>query len=171
MKKTKLENFGFTLLEVLIAFGYLAIVVATFLPLLSWLISRSRASAYDAAASLVLQEGMEVGYNVLTGEFDADWLRYPEGVYHPAVDMTVSPEVWTLLPDEQIGVEARYDRRIEITGVCRDQVTGERLTGECLINSPTRDNNSKVLKTTVEWREQGRDKSVSAELLVTNLGI
>jgi len=161
---------GFVLIEVLISFAILSILVATFLPILAWLISRTKASAYDAQASLVLQEAIEVSYNVMAGGWDGDWSKYPQGIYHPAVDMGVSPAIWTLLPGVETGIEAKFNRQIEIQPVCRNNGTGEKLNGNCPEDAGTRDNNSKIFLATVGWTENGRPKSISAELLVTNLG-
>ncbi len=161
---------GFTLLEVLIALVFLSIVIMTFLPILGWLISRSRASAYGTEASLVLQEGMEATYNILLADWDTNWTRYPEGIYHLAVNVTANPQTWALLPGSESGVETHFTRQIEILPVCREQGNGGRLPGNCPIGAATRDNNSKVIRTTVSWPEQGRTKSVESELLVTYLG-
>jgi type II secretory pathway pseudopilin PulG len=156
---------GFTLLESVIALAFLIIIVTTMLPILSWLISRTKASAYEAAASLVLQETMEVSYNVMSV-----WPEYPDGTFHPAINVAVSPETWILLSGEQDNVEAKFTRWVEVLPVCRDQVTGERVMTECNNTSENRDSDSKLLKGVVEWQEQGRDKSIAAELLVVNMG-
>lgn len=160
---------GFTLIEVLITLAMLSILIATFLPILGWLISRTKASAYDAQASLVLQEAIEVSYNIMVGGWDEDWSRYPEGIYHPALDVGNDPPVWVLLENRETGVEARFNRQIEILAVCRNQGNGEILTGVCPENAVTRDNNSKILRATVDWIENGRTKSITGELLVTNI--
>ena len=172
MIKLKLSNRqGFSLIEVLVALAMLSIIMATFFPLLGWLISRSRASIYDAQATLVLQEAMESAYNVMAGNWDDDWEDYPEGIYHPAADVTSTPEVWVLLPGPESGVEARFNRQIEITAVCRDQGNGERNNGACPPTAETRDNNSKMMVATVDWMEGGRVKSLSANLLVVKMKI
>lgn len=169
--KTLKNRVGFSLIEVLVALAILSILLATFIPLLSWLISRSRASAYDSQATLVLQEAMEVAYNVMAGNWDGDWSQYPEGIYHPAVDVSVSPAYWILLPGSEAGVEAKFNRQIEILAICRNQGNGDRLNGACPPSSGTRDDDSKLFVATVDWTEGGRIKSISAQLLVTKMGI
>jgi len=161
---------GFTLLEVVISLAVLSILVATFMPILGWLMTRSKATMYDTQAGLILQEGMEVSYNVMVGSWDEDWSVYPEGKYHPAIDVSASPEKWVLLSGAQTGVQAKFDRQIEIKPVCRNNGDGKLIPGNCPPTAGTRDNNSKLLTTTVNWLENGRPKSISAELLVVNLG-
>jgi len=161
---------GFTLIEVLVSLAILAILLTTFLPLLGWLISRTRATEYDAQASLVLQEAMEVSYNVMAGSWDRSWSVYPAGIYHPSLDVSMSPEKWILVSGNETGVEARFDRKIEILPVCRNQGNGDILPGVCNMHAGTVDDNSKMVVGTVEWKENGRPKSISAQLLVTYLG-
>jgi prepilin-type N-terminal cleavage/methylation domain-containing protein len=166
MKKVK----GFTLLEVILALVLLSMLATTFLPIMGWLISRSTRSQYDAQAGEVLQEGMEVAYNVLISGWDKDWSRWPMGVYHPAVDTSFEPNVWTLVPGSQSEVEARFAREIKISPVCREVNTGRRGGEPPCPESWQEDANSKLVKTTVKWQEEGRPKSLTAELLVTYLG-
>jgi prepilin-type N-terminal cleavage/methylation domain-containing protein len=161
---------GFTLLEVIIAIAMLTMLSASFLPITAWLTVRSRTYQYDSQASLVLQQSMETAYNVLISVWDGSWATFPAGVYHPAIDTGINPNQWTLVPGQEYGVETRFDRQIEIGPVCRNPTTGKLSESYPCTGSNVEDSNSKVIKTTVSWKEAGKDKNVTAQLLVTNLG-
>lgn len=159
---------AFTMIEVLVALGMVSVVVASVVPIVSWLVTRSRYVSYDVAASLLLQEGMEVSYNVLVSSWDADWSQYPAGVYHPLVNVAADPQVWVLLPGGQTDLQTRFNREVSIDPICRKNDTGERVVFPCPPGS-TVDNRTKVVTTTVKWQEVEKQRSISSELLVTQL--
>lgn len=152
---------GMTIVEVLIAIVVLSVTAATVFPAMGWLITRSRTLQYDVAAAAVMQEGMEAAYNVLL----SDWGAMEAGkTYSPGVLVAGGRSEWTVTEGESV-VETRFTRGITVSAVCRDGQTGERT--DC--DGGVEDVNSKLLKTTVKWEERGGDKSVQAELLVTQL--
>jgi len=159
---------GFTLMEVIVSFGIMTIVVASLLPIVSWLITRSKFLQYDAAASVLLQEGMEISYNMIVTDWTGFLATFPDGIYHPAVDAISVPEKWTLVTGSETNLETRFERSILISPVCRNDSTGEIVTGVCGSGS-TLDGNSRLVTTTVKWLEQQTDKTITASLLVTNL--
>lgn len=159
---------GFTLIEIIVSFGIMSVVVASLFPIVSWLITRSKFLQYDAAASVLLQEGMEISYNVIVADWNEFLATFPDGTYHPAVDAVSIPEKWTLVPGSETNLETRFERTISIAPVCRNDSSGELVTGSCGTGS-TLDGNSKMITTTVKWKEQQKDKTITASLLVTNL--
>lgn len=159
---------GFTLIEVLVSFGMMSIVVASLYPIVSWLITRSKFLQYDASASILLQEGAEVAYNVIVPDWQGFLDKFSDGEYHPAVDLSATPPEWTLVSNPETNVEARFERVITIASVCRNDSTGEIVNGTCGAGS-TVDKNSKMVTTSVKWQEQQKEKEISSSLLVTNL--
>jgi type II secretory pathway pseudopilin PulG len=155
---------GFTLFEVVLSFAVLMMVISTIFPTIGWMINRTKKLQNDTNAGLLMQEGMEAAYNV----FLTNW-GISEGVYHPAVSVVGMSEVWTLIPNEQTGVEAKFKRKIEVAHVCRSSSTGEHSLGVCGGDSVV-DANSKWLKTTISWEEAGEPHKVESELLIANIG-
>lgn len=158
----------FTLVEVLVAMGMLCIVITTLLPIVTWLVTRSTYARYDTQATLLLQEGMEISYNLAASDWMEFTVNYPDGIYHPAVNVTVTPNKWMLVTGEETGLEARFTRRINIEAICRDDITGEIVTGTCGTGSNL-DEKSKYIVTTVMWKEKQNDKEIKSELLVTDM--
>lgn len=146
----------------------IGIMMASFFPMLGWMLSRSKRLEYDIQASVLLQEGMEVAYNVFLDNWDKDFAAYPPGIYHPVVNMAAAPDAWDLIPGEQTSLETRFARKVEVVQVCRNLGNGEQLPGSCHAG-PNRDTWSKKVITTITWREDGANKAISAELLLTNL--
>jgi prepilin-type N-terminal cleavage/methylation domain-containing protein len=158
---------AFTLIEVLVAMAVMLIVVATILPTVSWLISRSAYLKYDAQAGVLLQEGMEVAYNLAAADWDNFTTSFPDGVYHPAVDVTTEPNMWTLVFGPESGLEARFERQVSVSPVCRDGATGGIVAGECGSGSVW-DSASKLLTVSIKWQENQSDKEINSTLLVTD---
>lgn len=159
---------GFTLIEVLVSFGMMSVIMASLYPIVSWLITRSKFLQYDASASILLQEGAEVAYNVIVPDWSSFTDNFSDGDYHPAIDASATPPKWTLVSNPETNLEARFERVINIASVCRDNSTGEIVAGTCGGTSAV-DKNSKIVTTTVKWTEQQKEKSISSTLLVTNL--
>lgn len=149
-----------SIIEVTVATVMLALLVASIFPIIGWLIQSTKSKQYDAQASVVLTAGVEVAYNV----FLADWDGFGAGTYHPA--QYVSGE-WTLENGEDV-VDARFNRKIEVKEVCRNNDTGEVVEGACGSGSSI-DINSRLVTTTVRWKEKGTDKEIQANLLLTDI--
>ncbi len=148
---------GSLFLESLLAISILAIIVVTTLPVLSFLLKRTQKAKYDAQASYLLQEGMEIAYNV----FLVSW-SYTPGIYHPET----YNNKWVLKTGSENGIQARFNRDIQVYQVCRDnQGNIESPPGTC---TGRVDQDSKLIVTTVNWQEDTGLKKVSAELLVIN---
>jgi type II secretory pathway pseudopilin PulG len=161
---------AFTLIEVVLAIAMLTTISATFLPIMSWLNLRSRMFQYDSQAGLVLQKSMEVAYNVMISNWDKTWSKYPEGIYHPGIEVSADKSAWVLIPGEETNVEAKFSRTIEITPVCRNPNNGDLAVGLPCMGINVIDNNSKMINSTVVWKEAGNEKTIKAKLLVTYLG-
>lgn len=159
---------GFTLVEVLATLSMFLLVMGSTVPVVSWLVVKSKYLQHDASASLLMQEGVEVAYNVLTSDWSASAIQYPEGIYHPAVDASSDPYKWTLLPGDQTNLEARFSRRVEIADVCRRNGSGELVEEACGSGS-VGDINSRKITSTVLWTENQQTKSLTSELLITKL--
>ncbi len=158
---------GFTLIEVLISLAILAIVSASVLPVVAWLINRTHKYQYDSKAAAVLLEGVEASYNVLLAKSEngESWDEFSSGQrYKPTFNATTKG--WDLTNGQSVE-ETRFTRWIEFSDVCREPGSGKR-DENCLAGSE-KDNKSKTIKAYVTWSESSGDKSIKAELLVTNL--
>lgn len=160
---------GFTIMEVMLTIALLGIMVSIFFPMLSFLIAKSNYLSYRSEAGLVLQEGIEVTYNTLLGNWDDDFIIYTEGnPYHPYVDLAVGK--WSLSTGAETGVEGRFDRSITLSKVCRDPSSGNwsESSGGC--TTPlVWDKNSKLIRTEVQWTENGVVNNQKLQLLVVKL--
>ena len=158
MKRTQ----GFFIFEILIAIVVLTMVTLSIATSINFLQLRSIRSKHGSQASILIQEATEIAYNALL----LDWVKYPDGVYHPAYDAT--QDVWILLKGKEDNLQTRYQRKIELSQVCRDTNTGENIglnseTGSC---SGKVDVNSRQIKTTILWQESGQVKTQDVSLLV-----
>lgn len=150
---------GSILIEALLAVVVLAMVVLSVVPMLSFLLRRTSQSRYASQAGLLMQEGMEVTYNVLI----SDWDAYPnDGIYHPGK----SSGKWTLFGNHEENLETLFTRSIEIKKACR-------VNGEVVPDEPScpgsRDPDSKMVTTTISWVENGEEKNVSSTLMMVNM--
>jgi hypothetical protein len=159
---------GFTVVEVMLSITIMTMVAVAVFPIVGFLVSRGRNFVNENRAGFLLQEGMEVTYNVFLGQWDESWLRYPEGIYHPAVEVDSGQNEWILLTGLQNGLETRFSRQIEIFKVCRDSASGEMVSFPCF-GANVWDKKSRLVKTTVYWQEGGKVESVSSDLLLTEL--
>ncbi len=156
---------GFFIVEVLIAVTvFVSLVLIIFLST-SFIFLKVDKSRYEADASLLVEEGLEVSYNVLL----TDW-SLAEGTYWPAI----SSGKWTLLPedDPEEGLEAMFSRTLEIFNVCRypqgNPHAGEimDILGNC---TGIVDEDSKLIKVSVSWVEDGKTRSLEGELLAVRI--
>lgn len=153
---------GFSVVEVIISIAVIAIISATLLPTIGWLVTKSHANKTNQQAGILLMEGIEVAYNVL----QSSWNTSP-GEYHPAVGVSVDGRaIWDLASGGEVGLEAKFNRTITVQDVCRDENTGVEMACG---GSGQLDVNSKRVVTEIDWLESGVGKRMEASLLVTNL--
>ena len=154
---------GFYILEALLAVVILSMVLLSLFSMVSFLQRRTVKSSHETEASLLLQEGMEIAHSALL----AGWKSYPDGVYSPAFE-DADEEKWVLIPDEETNLQALFTRRIILISVCRNPDTGERMdiSGSCGSN---KDDNSRIIKTTIIWDEKGKTNEIEGSLLVLKL--
>ena len=150
-----------TLLEVVISLGMLAVIMSVVFPVMGWLITKSKQLEYENQAGVVMATGMEVAYNVLL----SDWNGVaPGGTYQPGTAVGGEGLQWTLVNGTGLA-QARFTRWIEVSEVCRDAQTGERVG----CDAGDVDQNSKLLKSYVRWTEKQAEKTISSELLMVKL--
>jgi Tfp pilus assembly protein PilV len=166
MKKHR-NHTGFMLIEALISVAVFALMVTSIIPVLNFMFKQSTRSKYEQEASLLVQEGLEVSYNLFT----ADWEAYPAGeTYHPALFYTGPGSEdfqWTLETGSDAALMTRYNRSITIENVCRSSTTGQSVS-PCTYPDAI-DPNSRLVKTKVTWVEASKPKEVMASLLLVNL--
>jgi len=151
---------GFFLIEALLSIVIFTVLIISVFSMISFLQRRTVRSSYESEAVLVLQDGVEIARSVIL----KDWRGYSDGIYKPVFD--ADENSWVLLPGEEVGFKAKYNRKIELRRVCR-AVDGEILAN----NSPclgSVDNNVREILVNVSWLEKDEDKSISAKLLVLN---
>jgi hypothetical protein len=155
---------GYLIVEVLISIVIFAMVVLSLFSSISFVFIRTEKSKYDSEAMGLVQEGIEVSYNVLLN----DWTSYADGTYFPAINAT--KHQWLLLPGENEKIRAKYTRTVEVKSACREIGSGNILPVPVLGICPGEyDTKSKIIKSTVSWEESGEMKEASADLLIFNL--
>lgn len=155
------QSRGYLLLETLISIVMLGMIVVAVFPTVSFLVRRSKRSVYDTQASLLLQEGLEVAYNVFFTSSTWDAYLTDGRSYKP-----VHNGAWSLIEGTDVGLETRFDRTIVVNQVCRDAASkGEQV----ICPAGTVDPNSKNVVTTVIWEENGLPKSITASLLLLRI--
>ncbi|KKU63210.1 MAG: hypothetical protein UX87_C0019G0003 [Candidatus Amesbacteria bacterium GW2011_GWA1_47_16] len=158
---------GFSIIEAVLSIASVAIIGITFFPSISNLTSRSKRSIYESQASRLLGEEIEVVYNIFLSDWQGSVINYPEGQpYHPSIDSSGPNPVWTLEPGEQAGIETRFDRKVEVLGVCRDASNG---VIKACADGGIGDENSKLIKAEIKWKDSGNEKTSKTQLLITNL--
>lgn len=144
---------GFTLLEVIISITMLLILTVVIYPTIAWINVRNNRINYDNNASLLLQEGNEVAYNVLLG----NWSGIGSGTYMK----TEASGKWNLTSAvNETNIQGRYTRIIAISNICRNLSTGAQEA------CGTVDANSKKVTTTVSWTDKGAIKNISSDFVV-----
>lgn len=158
-----MKNFkGFLIIETLISIVILTMVLLSLFSMVSFLQRRTVKSGFETDASLLMQEGMEIAHTALL----ANWEKYDDGVYSPAFDAVQGN--WVLVEGEETNLQALFTRKIELTKVCRNPVTGEKLdiSGSC---TGILDENTRTVKTTISWSDKGQMEEIAASLLVLKL--
>lgn len=161
---------GFLLIEALVAVAVFGMVTISVIPIVTFMFNRSGRSRIEQDASLLLQEGMEVAYNVYSTNFNLDLAN---GDYKPTLEYVgPSPDdyQWTLSPGVDTELETRFERKVNVASVCRGEDGEIDQSANCSYPS-TVDPNSKMITTSVSWQENGVDKSLSAQLLVVNFAV
>lgn len=157
MKRIQQSSKGYLLLEILIATVIFGVLIASVVPTLGFLMKRVVRTNDDIAAQLILQEGIETAYNVIT----THWNAYPDGLYVASVDTTGPSPIWTLVEGSEDKLQAKYSRTISIEHVLRNETTGK-------IGAGIVDSNSRIIVSDVSWKTGGKMQKVSARLLVVN---
>lgn len=116
---------------------------------------RIKKSEFSEEAVAVMQESMEIAQNAIL----VDWNKLEDGTYHPSEDLT--SDSWVLVPGAEEGYKARYERSIGLETVCRNSEDGIK------VSCPTGvvDNNSRLIKGYVSWKEGGVEKKIESTLL------
>jgi len=157
---------GFVLIEALISIVILSMIAFSVFPIVSFLVKKSGVSKYEGRASLVLQEGIEVSYNVLI----SDWERYADGRYSIFVDETLTPVTWELVatnsPDENI--DTIFSRTINVRTICRNITTGVNVGLAPCAGDSHEDRSTRLIESVVTWNEAGINKDIEASLLIAN---
>ena len=154
---------GALLLEVLVSIVMLGMVAGVFFPATVNLVKKSYQLKHAVAAAAILQEGMEVAYNV----FLTQWSDWDEGVYHPAVIVGAGGRHWTLVSGEETALETRFTRRLEISEICRNPQTGE-IKVNCG-GGDMADEFSRMVKVTVSWDENEQTRRLTTAWVVAKL--
>ena len=151
---------GFVILEALLSIVVLSMVVLSVVPMLSYLLKRTARSRYEPQAALLLQEAIEISYNI----FISDWNAYPvDGTYHPGKSGSGK---WVLFTGTQNNLETIYTRSIEVKRACRDN-DGKLIEGP--VCTGTKDNDSRVITAKVTWDDAGEIKDLTAKILLVDL--
>ena len=100
----------------------------------------------------------------------SDWSGFPPGpgYFYPIIDASSGTPVWKLTAGIQSNYQARFERKILISQVCRRLVTGQMENTPCQADYPA-DPYSRKVTTTVSWRESGKTKSINAQLLTVSI--
>jgi Tfp pilus assembly protein PilV len=155
---------GYLILEALISIVILTFVVLSLFSSISFVVLRTEKSKYDSEASLLMQEGIEVAYNVLL----SNWERYTSNTYYPAPNVTTNE--WDLVEGTETNIKTRYTRSITFSKVCRKpdgEIVAPSASGICAAGSV--DQHSRMIKTLVEWKEGTETKKAETELLVFSI--
>lgn len=150
----KKQQKGYIILEAMLSIVVLSMVVLSVIPMLSFLLRRTSVSAYEAQASLLLQEGMEVTYNIFTSKWDS---APTSGLYHPGKS---GVSKWALFTGEEANLETRFTRVIEIKKECSNS-DGQVVDSTGAI--------CRQITTKVTWQEAGETRELVSTLNVVQL--
>lgn len=165
LKPDKNPQTGYLILEVLISIVILGLLVASVFPIVNFQLKRSKISGHDIEAASLLQEGMEVAYNVFVSapNWETAYSGYAANLlYRPAL----SDNKWVLIPGEETNLNGLYKRKIQLVDICRE--TNGNIKENCA-SGDMADINSKKVITTVNWNENTGEKQLVAELLLVKL--
>ena len=146
---------GYLIIEALIAIVIFVTIVLTLFSSTSFVLVKTERTRYDSQASLLLQEGIEASYNVML----SNWSDYSAGTYYPAPELVSGGRYqWALVNGEEQGIQTRFDRKVEILRVCRSTDSGEIIEPTGSFCAGEIDENSKIIRTTINWEEAGKGK-------------
>lgn len=153
------SRFGYLILETLIAITALAFVVINVFPAINFMLRRSKVTSAESQAGLLLQEGLEVPYNI----FLTNWNAYGLGDYK----ISQSASNWELVPGTESDIQAKFTRKITISQIYRDS-NGKIINAGDI--GAILDVNSRVVVVTISWDEAGVPKTpITGKLLLFNL--
>lgn len=154
---------GYFLIEALLGIVIFSMLILSVFSMIGFLQRRVVRSDFESDAARLIQDGMEIAHSAIL----ADWDGYKDGSYYPVFDAT--NQTWVLLKGEDSDLETRYNRKIVLSKVCRNPLTGEREeTGICKgeVDAMTRE-----VEVSVWWEERGENKEVKLKLLVLNTNV
>ncbi len=154
---------GYLLIEALLGLTLLSIVVVTGVSLIQFMQTRSKYTKTGFTANVLLQEGMEVAYNLISNDISA----YASGFYHPDTDLSnPSFPKWKLSGGSEV-VSGTFTRIVELADVCRDS---QKNQVDCTQSGATVDSDSRKVAVTVTWSEgEVAQPPLKSELLVVVL--
>ncbi len=166
--KIKNKKRGSILIEALLSIAIFALIILAVIPMISFLLKRTERSKYEGSAASLLQEGVEVAYNVLLSDWnccsssDSSYQIIQRGIGN-------GKTVWGLKIGQDIGLETRFDRNIFIKYACFDPkynlVKRDVSTNLCP-NGSVENLDAKVITAEVVWDELGKPKTITSDYLV-----
>lgn len=151
---------GFLLIEVLLAIVILSLIFVTLFTSLSFLTNRTDRAKFDAEASDLMQQAVEVTRAYMT----SNWESVDPGNYKLVFDGVANRYV-PRSGDEPL-LKGRYTRSIYVSQVCRGSGGIEE---ECVAGSNI-DEKSKKIEVSLIWNEVGIQKEANTSLLVYRVG-
>lgn len=161
---------GYLILETLVAVAILGMLLVSVYPIVNFLLKRSKRSEHEAQAQLVLQEGMEAAYNIISasGNWNTD---YPDGDIDYKIELDGSDK-WSLAtwdPADPL-IETRFTRKIRI--LCSNVNSNKIALPACSLPAAVAagsDPNFRIVQTTVTWSDSGLPpQSLEADLLLVS---
>lgn len=154
---------GFLIIETLVSLFILGIIMVAIFPTLNFMLIRIKRTDFDSQAGQLLEDGIEVSYNVIM----SNWDNYHTAVAYFPVLNDVS-HTWELKPGAEDMIEGKFNRTIVLLPVCRiANDPAPYTTGDC--GAPYElDPYSLVIHTSVSWTEKGDTKKVQSDLLLTS---
>lgn len=155
---------GYLIFEALIAIVILGIFAVSIFPVISFQLKRSKLSQHDIEAASLLQEGMEVAYNVFaSADWDTAYSAYdPHLFYRPALNSGR----WVLTDGVETNLNGLFKRQIQLENICRE--TDGDIKTACNVGD-TEDPKSKKVTVTLTWQENAQNRKITADLLLVKL--
>jgi len=170
----KKRESGYLIIEILITIVIISMVFISVVSMIRFLQVRTAKSDWDTEASVLLQQGMEAAHSALLNDWgDGEDNGYDDGTYDPIFND--GKGVWELKTDKEENLGTKFERRIEVSFVCRDINDAGKVIGDVADkfdcgqkSGEVDDDYSRYLKGIVTWNEAGKERSVEAILLVLN---
>lgn len=153
--KTKKEkaNLGFSLIELLVAISFIAVIVMTVVTISAFDSRLFRENEDRTRALFWVMGGIEAARTL-------EWTDLAAGEYHPVLESGA----FTLLPGSDL-LENKFTRRIIISDVYRENESNGHAYG-AVVEAGTLDPDTKKITSAVEWTSSGRLLSQSLESYV-----